>query len=368
MRDPSIFIDQIYVEKSSFQRSDVQELLGRAGLPYHVIEDRDKPSGFEGNFIDELAGGKKHLFLCENRGSFFKPCPGTREYQCCDYQVLSSGMNCPIDCTYCILQAYLNAPWITHYTNIEKMMNEVTSTLHAHPEKVYRIGTGEFTDSLALDRLTHLSKPLVEMMGGTENGILELKTKSAVIENLQGLQHNGKTIVAWSLNSPGVMQKEEVRAATLQERLEAAQQVADWGYQLAFHFDPIIEYEGWQSGYQKTIAMLYDYVPAESIAWISLGALRYIPKLKDIGLQRFPHSKIYFQEFIEGLDGKSRYFRPSRVALYKHLYDLLKCRAHARTCIYFCMESEEIWREVMGFTPEEKGGLGRMLDRSVGFC
>ncbi|PIE71820.1 MAG: DNA photolyase, partial [Deltaproteobacteria bacterium] len=42
-----------------------------------------------------------------------------------------------------------------------------------------------------------------------------------------------------------------------------------------------------------------------------------------------------------------------------------KQRAAARTCIYFCMESDEIWQEVMGFVPEEKGGLPLMLDRSV---
>jgi hypothetical protein len=29
------------------------------------------------------------------------------------------------------------------------------------------------------------------------------------------------------------------------------------------------------------------------------------------------------------------------------------------------MESNEIWREVMGYTPEERGGLAKMLDDSV---
>jgi hypothetical protein len=29
------------------------------------------------------------------------------------------------------------------------------------------------------------------------------------------------------------------------------------------------------------------------------------------------------------------------------------------------MESREIWREVMGFDPEEVGGIAAMLDRTV---
>ncbi len=80
---------------------------------------------------------------------------------------------------------------------------------------------------------------------------------------------------------------------------------------------------------------------------------------------RFPHSKIYHHEFIEGLDSKQRYFRPLRVQAYKHIYSLIKRFADPLTCIYFCMESDEIWKEVMGFAPGERGGLPRMLDNAV---
>ena len=73
---------------------------------------------------------------------------------------------------------------------------------------------------------------------------------------------------------------------------------------------------------------------------------------------------MYFQEFVEGLDGKARYFRDNRVRLYKSIYSELKKRAAERTCIYFCMESDEIWQEVMGYTPEEEGGVPAMLDRA----
>jgi spore photoproduct lyase len=111
--------------------------------------------------------------------------------------------------------------------------------------------------------------------------------------------------------------------------------------------------------------MLFEVVPSEAIAWISLGALRFLPSLKEIGIRRFPASRIYYNEFIEGLDGKSRYFRPNRVKLYQVLYERLKRKAASTTCIYFCMESDEIWQEVMGFMPAAQGGLPKMLDRAV---
>ncbi len=364
-RDPSFFIEHIYVEESCLDLPYTQEILGRAQLPYSIVPEREKPNDLDKDYVQNLTSGKRQLFLCQNRGHFFKPCPGTKEYQCCDYQVLNTGMNCPIDCVYCILQAYLNSPWLTFYVNTEKLFSELNPILLSNPEKFYRIGTGEFTDSLAIDRLTGLSQRLVNYMGQKENAILELKTKSAVIENLKGLDHNGRTVVAWSLNSPSIMKSEEIRSATLDERLVAAKQCADWGYKLAFHFDPIIDHPNWRQGYAETITKLYETVPAEAIVWISLGALRFIPTLKEIGIQRFPQSNIYYQEFIEGLDSKSRYFRPNRVRLYKHIYDIVKSKASKQTCIYFCMESDEIWKEVMGYCPEEKGGIPLMLDNAV---
>jgi len=54
------------------------------------------------------------------------------------------------------------------------------------------------------------------------------------------------------------------------------------------------------------------------------------------------------------------------VEMYKYIYEELKKRAAAHTCIYLCMESDEIWQEVLGFTPAERGGLARMLDKAVG--
>ncbi len=365
-KDPSLYVDTVYVEESCLEFDYTHEILERIQLPYSVIKDTQKPNNLDIDFSANLTLGKKQIFLCQNRGIFFKPCPGTREYQCCDYQVLTTGLNCPIDCSYCILQAYLNTPWLTCYVNIDKLFDELDTHFKDQNNKSFcRVGTGEFTDSLALDRFTCLSKKLVNYFNSKSNAILELKTKSGVIQNLAGLNHNGRTIVAWSLNSPSMMKNEEIRSATLDERLEAASKCAAWGYKLAFHFDPIIAHTNWEKEYGETIDKLFAKVPAAAIRWISLGALRYIPYLKQIGTQRFPSSDIYFDEFVMGLDGKSRYFRPNRVKLYKHIYDKLKEKASNSTCIYFCMENDEIWQEVMGFVPGDKGGLPLMLDKSV---
>ncbi len=361
--DPSSYINRLHVEEECLDHPYAKEIIKRSNLPLHIIKDNEVPE-ISGQYPDNLSRGKHHLFLRKNRGNFFKPCPATREYRCCDYQVLNIGMGCPIDCVYCILQAYLNNPWTSFFVNIEDMFAELDSSLSGDGD-FFRIGTGEFTDSLALDSLTGLSRYIVPYMKDKKRAVLELKTKSAVIDNLKGLPHGGRTIVAWSLNSPAVMSGEEIRAATFDQRLEAAVRCADWGYKLAFHFDPIIYQASWREGYLETIQTLFERVPADKIAWISLGALRYLPSLKEIATHRFPKSDFFYEEFVDGLDGKSRYFRSLRVEMYKVIVDELTKHVSAKTCMYFCMENDTIWREVFGFTPQERGGLPAMLDTAV---
>jgi spore photoproduct lyase len=362
--DPSQYITHLHITEECQQNNYAREIIQRSKLPVTVIKDREYPD-IPGQYPDNLTQGKHHLLLCRNRGQFFKPCPATREYTCCEYQVLNIGMGCPMDCVYCILQAYLNNPWISFFVNVEDLFAELDTAFAANPDMFWRIGTGEFTDSLALDTLTRFSPLMVNYMRDKERAVLELKSKSVIIDNLEGLDHGGRTLVAWSLNSPPIMEQEEIRTAGLEERLAAAAQCADWGYRLAFHFDPIIWHDGWQEGYRATIKRLFEKVPADRIAWISLGALRYLPSLKAIAGSRFPKSRFFYEEFIDGLDGKSRYFRSQRVEMYKLIADELAKYTAPATCVYFCMESDNIWQEVFGFTAEERGGLRNMLDLSV---
>ncbi len=363
--DPSRLVNRLIVLRSIAENPVVGEIVNRSGIPAEVVDEADLPSLIPGRYPDNLGQGKRLLLLCSNRGEFLKHCPSTKQYRCCGYQVINIGTGCPMDCTYCILQAYLNTPYLSFFVNLDQLFVELDEKLRHSAAPILRIGTGEFTDSLGLDRITGLSRKLVDYFARQPRAVLELKTKSAFVDNLQGLDHRGRTILAWSLNSPQVAASEERWTASLRQRLAAAAQCAAWGYPLAFHFDPIIDHDHWQDGYRQTIDLLFAHVPAAAIRWISLGAFRFIPRLKQIGTDRFSRTTIYHREFIVGLDDKQRYVRPRRVVLYRFLYEALRRRADPRTCIYFCMESDEIWKEVTGCTPEEQGGLPAMLDRTV---
>jgi spore photoproduct lyase len=89
-----------------------------------------------------------------------------------------------------------------------------------------------------------------------------------------------------------------------------------------------------------------------------------MPSLKSIIQKRFPDSKIVYGEFIPGLDGKMRYFKPLRIALYRKMISWIKELA-PQVLIYLCMEDEEVWQKSLGFIPNERGSLSTMLDESA---
>ncbi len=304
------------------------------------------------------------LEVIEFRGKFLKSCPGTRQYHCCGYRILHFGTQCTLGCSYCILQAYLNQPNLRLFGNLDEMFRELSDQLSQNPCTLHRTGTGEFTDSLLLDPFTRLSRRLVPYFAEVPNAVLELKTKTNFIENLRDLDHNGHTIIAWSLNSEEVRKQEEPLAATLTERLEAAHSCSEQGYFLGFHFDPIIDYPDWQSGYGRTLDRLFAEIDPSRIVWISLGAFRFMPELKDLISTRHPKSRIPYGEFIRGLDGKMRYFRDIRAEFYSFMVDKIRS-IDPDICTYLCMESDDIWKESFGFSPEERGGLSHMLDCAV---
>ncbi len=309
---------------------------------------------------DPIGAAKSMLLLTRNNGAFLKPCPGTRHYSCCDYRILHIGSFCTLDCAYCILQAYFRPPILQLFLNVDDLRVELDALFQTR--RVSRIGTGEFTDSLIWDAWTDLSGILVPTFATQDHCVLELKTKTATVSRLASLRHRRRTIVSWSLNTESVIRRQERRTASLDARLKAAKQCQDWGYPLAFHFDPMVIYDGCGDAYETVVRRLFRAVDPANVVWISLGTFRFMPDLKAILERRFPDSDITCAgEFITGLDNKLRYFKPQRIALYRRVAHAIRERAPNVT-VYFCMEDDEVWRRAVGFVPADRGGLPAMLD------
>lgn len=363
MKEPKI--TRIIVDQKVADQNLVQRYIKnnpQAKVVNQDITEADK----EAMFNQEATPAKRDILLTEKQGHTVKQCPGTdRTYRCCNYHVINQTSNCPIDCTYCILQFYLNNPVTTVYANTDKLLTEVKDKIATQPRRFFRIGTGELSDSLAFDSSSEFSADIINYFADLDNVLLELKTKSNRIENLLDLDHKGHTVISWSVNPQVIIDAEEHKAATLQERLEAMRQVQEQGYKIGFHFDPLLYHEHWEETYPDLIRQLFAVVDPKNVAWISIGSLRFPPEMKDKVLEKFPKSKIMFAELIRGMDGKMRYPKPLRLKMYRTVYDALRKYGSEDLFIYFCMESAEIWERTMGWSPESNEHLDFLFATSL---
>lgn len=357
---------KIVVESSALPYQLTQEII-KEFPNFKVIKDY-QDYNWELARDEELINlGKKILFILNFKGNFLKSCPGTKNYICCGYQIFHLGEGCPLDCSYCILQLYLNRPGLKIWGNlIEEGFKELKNFLKERKKqkKVVRIGTGEFTDSLALENITHISERLIHFWEEEDPlGVLELKTKIALQEEFfKKLKGNSRVIFAWSVNTEEIINREEKGTAPLLARIESAQRAINYGFTVAFHFDPLILHPSSYENYPKVLEKILQSIPSDKIAWISFGTLRFPKALKEIAQKRFPSTKIYTEEFIEGLDQKNRYFIDERKKLYSSLGKLIKETKDIIT-YYFCMESERIWEEVLGEKIYTSEKLAEKLDK-----
>jgi spore photoproduct lyase len=355
-------IEHVYVDASVRNHAVTHQFVRKLGMEAQIVDDTSSLFEKIKTHEDPWGRGKQVLLLTRNKGGFLKNCPGTREYVCCGYDILHIGSYCTMDCAYCILQVYFHPPILQYFVNHEGLMTELQEVFQQ--PGIRRMGTGEFTDSLIWEPWSDLSLELVERFASQHHAVLELKTKTTAINRFKGLRHNKKTIMAWSLNTPQVIANLERGTASLKARLRAAAQCQAWGYPVAFHFDPLVIYPGCEDDYRKVLKDLFQMISADGIVWISLGTFRFMPALRPVIEKRFRDATLVYGEFVPGLDGKMRYFKPLRIDLYRSLVRWIKTLAPNVTA-YFCMEDNQVWEQSFGFTPDAQGGLPAMLDESA---
>jgi spore photoproduct lyase len=325
-------------------------------VPVTLIEDRRALLG------GEFAAAKRRLLLAPWRGTFLEHCPaGTRGMACCNYLVLTFASNCPMDCRYCFLQEYLaENPTLTAYVNPATALAEVGQLLDRHPERQFRIGTGELADSLALDPLTGLSLELVPFFAARPNALLELKTKTDAVDDLVTLDPRGRVVVSWSLAPAAAMRVAEDGTAPIAARLAAMRRVVAAGYKVGIHLDPLLEHAGWEEGYRDLVHAVAAAVPDGRLAWVSMGALRLSPRLRTVMRARFPATPLLAGEQVPGVDGKWRDFQPLRVRMYRTVRRFVEA-ALPGVPLYLCMETPDVWERVFGAPPAREQVLGAQL-------
>ncbi|MGC8926360.1 MAG: SPL family radical SAM protein [Myxococcota bacterium] len=339
---------KIVIDSQSPRNNFVKEIIRRAHLnKIEIVENLDtQPNQRE-----------KLLYISSQRG-FIRPCPCSKRYRCCNYFTIDTIEGCIYDCEYCILKSFLNNSKILIKADIGELISELkefTSRISGGGLTI-RIGTGELSDSLALENIAPFAPILIEETKENNNLILEFKTKSSNVSEILNLPHNPLATISFSMTTPYLHQKLETGTPSIENRVVSAKRCVEHSYRVGFHFDPIIYYQEFEKDYDAIIKMISQNIPPEAISWVSLGTIRFNPLMFDIF-----NNPILFGEYITDLEKKSRYPFVLRKKIYRSITSMFNHYFNSKVKLYLCMELDIMNKIILGRTFDSDEELNRYI-------
>jgi spore photoproduct lyase len=263
---------------------------------------------------------------------------------CPNYWHFSPYGFCPYDCQYCYLAGTPGvkfSPTVKIFVNNDEILDQIAGVASrlSEPTAFY---LGKLQDGLALDPLTGYSRIMVPFFAQQKKARLTLLTKSTNVENLLDLDHQGHTILSWSLNPTKISARFESNLPPPEERIAAMRRCAKAGFALRAVVMPIIPVENWQNIYTRFLENLLESVQLDRI---TLGQICSYSGALQITEQKLgndnPISRLLSKK--KSKDGRIRFPLGLRIEVYRYLIEKIK-QFRPKLNIGLCMEETNTFK------------------------
>ncbi len=346
---PHFHPDRIVLTKGSFQAVQQRDFVQAICNLYprgQVIERFDiSHNRFELGGSDPLElhyKGKKTLLFGVHKSALrFSDEDGNT---CPNYWHFSPYGFCPYDCQYCYLAGTPGvkfSPTVKIFVNIGEILDQIAAVAFklSEPTAFY---LGKLQDGLALDPLTGYSRLIVPFFAQQKYARLTLLTKSANVDNLLDLDHQGHTILSWSLNAGEISNAFESNVPSPDERIGAMRRCANAGFPVRAVIMPIIPIEGWQGIYSRFLGKLLESVPLDRITLGQICSYSGALQLTERKLSKDnPISRMLEKD--KSKDGRIRFPIKLRIVVYRYLIDTIK-KLQPQLQFGLCMEEADTLR------------------------
>jgi spore photoproduct lyase len=340
---PQLLVSELWAIRGHCEEIRAQKIAKRAKLPLQWLDKIPSLNGAKG--IDKLRT-ERGVLLLRNRTSSFIDQFQHPIGRCAKFHKLTTYNNCNFWCEYCYLYlTFRNMPISTHFVNYDKMFREIVSFDKTNiPDMLRVLNLGELCDPLAVEDITGFSEEVIPFVAKeTRRTKLLFLTKSDNIDSLLNLEHGGRSIMSFSVNTDKVYQQLEHRTASPEARLKAAKKLQQAGYEIRLRIDPVILYSTWEKDYAYLVEKIFTYIKPERI---TIGEYRPSKGLASHIGSRFPESSLL--KIHSGLinDGsKLRYPDEHRLTMFRVIIDAIK-KHDKMVKIALCKEDTKIWKNL----------------------
>ena len=215
--------------------------------------------GFDTNTLGAHFLGYKHLewFNSGQSADDIKPNP---EHVCRPCWRLNVSPGCPHECAYCVLTGFMVVG-----LNVNDYLRQLDRLIEANPWQLTYL-VDDASDVLVYEPEMNLFSEMVRFFGRKDDRYLIAHTKSANVDFLRSLPHNGKTIMCFSLSAKTQSTQLERVAGTTDQRIDAARKCQEWGMPIRFKFKPIIPVRDWRDEAREMIRDVIEKTQPDNLS------------------------------------------------------------------------------------------------------
>lgn len=180
---------------------------------------------------------------------------------------------CLHKCKYCGCGGIM-----TTMVNVEDWLEHLDRLMAAHPwQQTYLLE--DDADIPGLEPELGCLGPIIEHFGTLDDRYVIIHTKSANVDWMLDLAHNGNTIIVWSLSADTQSREIEPVCGTTEERIEAARKCQEAGYQIRYKLKPIIPVVNWRAEASAMIDLIFDRTSPDLISlcvfmWSTIASVK----------------------------------------------------------------------------------------------
>ena len=310
----------------------------------------DANPGFDAGSLPDYFLGYHHISWF-NSGRDADDIRPSADHVCRPCWRLNISPGCPHECAYCGVTGFMVAG-----LNMGEYLRQLDRVIAANPWQLTYL-VDDIADVLVCEPELNMFSEMVRFFGAKKDRYLIAHTKSANVDFLKSLPHNGKTIMCYSLSARTQSTQLEKVAGTTTERIEAARKCQGWGMAVRFKFKPIIPVRDWRDEARAMIREVFDKTRPDNLSMTVLMWMDFETMASCIDLDLLDPRFVAAARAAAGAKWKNERMRPFPHEVRREIYEFYhkEVRAIDRDVpLTLSTESLDMWKEmgpILGVEP-----------------